>query len=427
MSSHRCISATNVSLQNTQDEQPQVPPKETPMQFPTAPRQRSGTLSSLSTLFTVAGSETPSEGLAPPAESDTTQGQGSIALRAMKSMRSIAHMKSWANLGGSKEGNTKEGNNDTNATTFTKSTSATIKTREKGKKTKEKSKKKEKETEAKKADRNSTSSFEAGALSPQSILPVPDASTLHKKPSKLSLAGLIPGTMRLGTARQMGSRVSSTSSTRSGLGALLTPTSPNSMYGLPNARLSAGSATQLPDGRSSSAYSTISSQGSSLRPPSTASGTSASAFSMRSSKSSNSSVSVRWDENTIAGVKETQRRERGERRNCPSALETANRRSAEGRRRTTVTDLFPEMRSSLTDKRTSMESNASSEKRPPVLTVDSAPNDGHDDDDLNATPMPVKRARPRPMSEQLLGKSRPKPISDDADGECANFSGYTLL
>ena len=231
-------------------------------------------------------------------------------------------MKSWANLGGDKS--EKEGNmNDTNATTLTKSTTATMKIKEKGKKTKEKTKEKSKKKEEKKLDRNSSSSFEAGMLSPPgSPLPT-QVETISRKPSRLALGGLLPSTLRLGTARSLGERTSSTSSTASGLAIPVSPTSMsgNSLYGLANVRLSASSTTYLntaSNGRPSSGYS-MSSQGSSLRPTSTVSGMSqrsgmsASAFSIRSGKSSSSSVaSVRWDEEGLAGVKEMQRRERQE-------------------------------------------------------------------------------------------------------------------
>lgn len=403
----------------------------------------------MSTLLTVPGYESGgADGLlAPPTPIEgQAQGQGSIAVRAMRSMRSIARMKSWANLGSDKS--EKEGNNDSlNAmTTLTKSTTtaATIKTKEKGKKSKDKEgkSKSKKDKEEKKVERISTSSFEAGALSVQGS-PAPPATSINKKPSKLALGGLLPGTLRLGTVRPMGSRVSSTSSTGSRVGTPIIPEAApgSSLYGLPNTRLSAiDPSTHLtmgPSGRPSSAYS-LSSQGSSLRPASTASGISqlsrtsgmsASAFSTRSARSSSSSmVSVRWDEEGLAGVKETQRRERElmreERRNNPNAAGRESRRSAEGRRRTPIVEVFPEVRSASSAKRRSLESNAESERQPPILTFEEATTDGHGDgkSDIGSyAGTPVKRARPRPMSEQLLGKARPKAILDDADGKLVWF------
>lgn len=396
-------------------------------------RQRSGTLSSLSTLLTVAGSENGSDDLLAPPAPVEGQGQGSIALRAMRSMRSMARMKSWANLGSEKTD--KEGNNDTNTNTFMRSaTTATIKTKEKGRKLKDKEGKSKKK-ENKMAKRPSTSSFEAGTLGslPHSPIPPLPEYTLNKKPSKLALGGLLPGSLRLGTVRPLGSRLSSTSSTASRPATPTIPQAPSgTLYGLPNSRLSADASAHLvmgPNGRPCSAYST-SSQGSSLRPASTASGISvisrvssgmsASAFSTRSARSSNSSVaSVRWDEDGLAGVKERQRREREmrreERRNNPDAKES--RRSSDGRKRTAIAEIFPEVRSSSQSKRSSFESNVDSVRQPPVFTVEEATTDGHGDCDSDCTDTPLKRVRPRPMSDQLPGKNRPKAFSNDAEGK----------
>ena len=74
---------------------------------------------------------------------------------------------------------------------------------------------------------------------------------------------------------------------------------------------------------------------------------------------------------------------------------------------------------------------------PPIVTVESATCDGHsvggdDGSVLSQEPMamgaeedeklatPVKRARPRPMSEQLLGRGRPKCYEGD-DGKVSSL------
>ena len=129
---------------------------------------------------------------------------------------------------------------------------------------------------------------------------------------------------------------------------------------------------------------------------------------------------MRWDEDVIAGAKEMQRRERQERRMNPSALGRDSRRSTEGRKRTTIAEVFPEVQTSDSEKRRSVESSSGGAMQPPVVTVDNATSYGHGEG--NATPKSladthVKRARPRPVSEQLLGRSRPKPIMDDANGK----------
>lgn len=331
-------------------------------------------------------------------------------------------MKSWANLGNDKsekEGNTN--NNDMTTTIATKATTATMKT--KVRKTKEKKKKEDMNP------RISTSSFEVGAPSVHdSLMLPPPLPEINRKPSKLALGGLIPGSLRLSTVRSTGSRVSSTSS-RADTPVMLHPPPANGLYALSNARLSAlDSSAHLvldPDGRPTSAYSMSSSGSSSLRPPSSASAysrssgsRSASAFSARSSRSSSSSmVSVRWNEDCLQGTREIQRRERAERKGQHGAKES--RRSAEGRRRTTVAEIFPEIRASAGTPRNSLESNVSGEskKQPLVVTLDEATTDGSSGDDTPVSGTPAKRARPRPMSEQLLGKARPKAMMDNTDGK----------
>lgn len=62
-------------------------------------RQRSGTVSSLATLFGSSESTKASDDAGLSATPSSGSGSGSIALRAMRSMRSLASMKSWANIG----------------------------------------------------------------------------------------------------------------------------------------------------------------------------------------------------------------------------------------------------------------------------------------------------------------------------------------
>ena len=121
--------------------------------------------------------------LAPPPTNETNT--GSLAVRAMKSVRSLARMKSWATLSGPTT-NTKEGNKNTlnSASTNTTATNANDKTKEKGE---EKKKKKKKEKEIKdKTVRYSGSSFEAGALSPLESS-FPTTGTIEKKQSIFGL------------------------------------------------------------------------------------------------------------------------------------------------------------------------------------------------------------------------------------------------
>ncbi|KIP05270.1 hypothetical protein PHLGIDRAFT_128997 [Phlebiopsis gigantea 11061_1 CR5-6] len=399
---------------------PQAPSNDVPAPSQTQ-RPRGSTLSSLSTMFTASETDHSAEGyLAPPTPVEQGPGQGSIALRAMKSMRSMARMKSWANLGSDKSADTKEGNDTVTKARTKLAATATIKTKKKSKEKEGKTKKKEEKDK----DRISTSSFEAGALSslPQST-PPPDAHAINKKPSKLALGGLLPSTVRLGTVRPMGSRFSSISSTASRL-PVVTPAPTTTLYGLPNNRLSADSTAHLvmgANGRPASAFSACTA-GSSLRPPSTSSGMSvasrtssgmsASAFSTRSGRSSSSSVgSVRWDEDGLAGVKERQRRERelrqGERRNDLTAQEST--RGAEGKRRIAIMEIFPEVQPAAQAKKTSVDTVA---RQPPIVTVEEATIDDRSGCESGAS-TPLKRVRARPASEQLLNMRRPKAFSDD--------------
>lgn len=397
---------------------PSDPLQDSPRRQP--PRQRSGTLSSLSTLLNVPGSENGDGGrLAPPMERTAS---GSIAVRAMRSMRSLAKMKSWANLGPEKEGNNGDAQdtNDTNVNAKKNTITKTLTTVTS--KTKEKKSKKSKEKPG--TQRFSSSSFEAGApspaLSPVAHFPTEAAPTISKKPSKLAIGLGLPSSLRLATTIRP-SRLSSTSSAEP-------PTPISGPFPLQQNRLSAGSAHLVmgPNGRPVSGVSTRSgsSQGSSLRPPSTASnysGASVSQFSARSPRSSSSSVvSVRWDEEGISNVKAVQRRERETKRERDRQNGKESKHSLEGRRRTAIADIFPEVRAASSASRRS--SSASERPGQPIVTIEEATTDGHgSDNDAPIMETPVKKARPRPMSEQMLGKSRPRPIVDDADGR------YSLL
>ncbi|RDB16264.1 hypothetical protein Hypma_003001 [Hypsizygus marmoreus] len=111
-----------------------------------------------------------------------------------------------------------------------------------------------------------------------------------------------------------------------------------------------------------------------------------------------------------------------------------SRRSSEGRRRTPLSEVFPANRSESPVRRTL-----------PIVTVEAATSDGHsapddhsiieeeeEDQVQDEQPLatPVKRARPRPLSEQLLGKSRPRPMYEGEDGKyslCFNVFEFTDL
>ncbi|KAG6865214.1 hypothetical protein C0991_004415 [Blastosporella zonata] len=409
-----------------------------------------------SPTLTYTRSGTPSAGglLAPPgaAPQANPANQGSIALRAMRSVRSMARIGSWAQPKNSdenmpvgsvrvkttkekKEKKEKEKKEKEKEKKEKEKTVKEKKVKEDGKKkTTKKSKEKEnkkdtgregddsKKKKTKKREstkdtleptatlRLSTSSFEIGAPTP---MPKEKAQTLGKK--KHSILGLgLPSTMtmRLPSVRN--------GSSASSIGPSVPPPLPNP------SRLSVDSAQVLNMGttrdRAGSVMST-STTGSSLRPKSTTSSMSGSGLS--------SGSSVRWDEDCLENVKETRRRERKERERERTASEevegkrSESRHSLEGRKRTPLSDVFPMFARAESPLKREM----------PVVMVEAATADGHgapDDDSIleedegqqglpveeEELPMetPVKRARPRPLSEQLLGKSRPKPMYEGEDG-----------
>ncbi|KAH7905000.1 hypothetical protein BJ138DRAFT_1118875, partial [Hygrophoropsis aurantiaca] len=144
-------------------------------------------------------SAAPSTGgmLAPPGA--VGNGKGSVAIRAMRSVRSLARIGSWAQL-----------RNTGNGDDMDEPAPAPTKTKEKSEpKKKKKKKEKEREKEKEKSDtvRYSGSSFEAGALSASPAASKEKAKTLGRK--KASILGLgLPSTMRLPSVRN-GSTASS--------------------------------------------------------------------------------------------------------------------------------------------------------------------------------------------------------------------------
>jgi serine/arginine repetitive matrix protein 2 len=139
-----------------------------------------------------------------------------------------------------------------------------------------------------------------------------------------------------------------------------------------------------------------------------------------------------------------------------------SKHSVEGRRRTSLASVFPQARRLSASTSASTEEEAAEEVvvRYPIVTIEEATVDGHgclDDDeedermmvgsdsengleeeedrmnvdesekglDIPAVPAvaatPVKKARTRPMSEQLLGRGRPKPMYEDDEGTLLIF------
>ncbi|KDQ55355.1 hypothetical protein JAAARDRAFT_59878 [Jaapia argillacea MUCL 33604] len=399
--------------------------------------------------------------LAPPGASAS----GSIAVRAMKSMRSLAHIGSWAQLKGG-EGSVGGSVRRKDESVKGKKDESVKGKKEKeksedGKGKKEKSEKKEKKKskkgsskEERDEERNATvrysgSSFEAGALSgagsPGKGVDVKELG--RRKQSTLGLGW--PSTMRLAMVRHpSGSGVHSSSNSNS----TSSSSSSSSDLNQPNLnRLSAASSISLGAGLGlglgrDRLPSTLSS-GSSLRPASTSS--------ERTGKSSSGSVvSVRWDEQGLESVKETigveRRMKRAEEAEQAKVVGTRrgvsgeSRKASEARRRKPVLDLFaqveaeveaegmvvddpqlPESPMEVVEEEEEKEEEAEAEvsekeTERPMLMLEEATEDGHAQLELNlsmgSVGTPVKPRRARPVSETLVGRTRPAGMYDEGDG-----------
>ena len=172
------------------------------------------------------------------------------------------------------------------------------------------------------------------------------------------------------------------------------------------------------------------SNSSSLRPPLTASGM---------SRSSSSSASVKWDEEGLETVKEMRKKDREERRRNSTdsnailngTAKKGSRRSAEGRKRPLVSDLFADVNTNDRPVSPEVQSQRSSivSKEGPIVNIETATNDGHGHaSDLETLETPVKRVRRRPMSEQMLGNvPRPQGIYDNVERKDKLFFINDLL
>jgi hypothetical protein len=358
--------------------------------------------------------------------------EGSIALRAMRSVRSMARLGTWDREEKEKENKEKEGERDgegEGTVRGKKKVKAKSKDKEEGKeekkrakeeKAREKEREKEKEKKAKRAPKSSGSSFEVGALgtSPvqrkRSILGLGLGTSLGKSSGGGIGIGLgLPSALTIGRSATGGK-----TSTASSVGgpAFVPYANPNNA--VPQSvnphRLSAESATGNPKRESTN---------SSLRPLSVLS----SGSSAGSRVSSGSSV--RWAEEVVDRVrgKDRERKEERAKEKKEKKLERESRRTSEGRRRTPLSDVFPGL------SRRSSAAESATGGGPPMLTVEEATTDGHGHGDeegdadyeiVSATP--VKRPRPRPVSDDMIHerpKSRPRGIIEDtaADGEGIPF------
>jgi hypothetical protein len=329
------------------------------------------------------------------------------------------------------------------------------KTKEKTEK-KDKDKEKDKDRLKSKSDtlRLSSSSFEIGTASPMPPRTQTETQTLGKK--KRSILGLgLPSGMSMTMRLRSGSSASSTIAKDNAN----TNTVPNIPIFNPHAhaqgpvagsRLSVESAALMFSGTGRNRAGS-SSTASSLRPMSVTSSVSG----VGSRMSSGSGGSVRWDEERLESVVAARRRERMERerekereremererekeeggkkdkkgsgksksgKQKEKEKEKDSRRSSDSRRRTPLSEVFPR------DMDLGPESSSpeSARRYPPILTVESATSDGHsavDDESLiggrgsvEGMATPVKKARSRPLSEQMFGKERPRGMYESEDG-----------
>lgn len=344
---------------------------------------------------------TPSaNGLLAPPEA-VGNGKESVALRTLRSVRSLARLGGWTSTA-----------KDDNAAA-TEVGGKKSKSKKETKKAKDKAIKEGREQDKLRPSKSSGSSFEAGHLSmsfaesPQktrkmATLGVPQEK-LNKKRSILGMG--LPSSIRLPTVRG-GSNASSVN----GSAAVHPPQTSTNTNSKKDNRLSAESSKTK---RSSSTAS-------SLRPASVLSSISGAASSRLSSSSSGAGSrlssgsgtgSVRWDEKGLETVKERRKAERALNGQGSSAItdkttrrhsgeSSTSRHTEEGRRRKRVSELFtiPTSSTSELPKRDS--------GGYPILTLEEATSDGHGSDGHSTMSTPSRNRR-RPMSEQMLGRARP--------------------
>lgn len=366
--------------------------------------------------------------LAPPNLASNAKEQGSIALRAIRSVRSLARMGSWIQTGADeniakdatitekrdkKEKKDKKQRKDKKEHRDKENQNSTV--REKKDK-KEKSVKKEKRfKEGDDTPRHSISSFEAGSLTAS---PAPSkklsSHTLGKKKSSILGLGIgLPSSMRL----RSGSTASS----------VLQPN-----------HLSVEGFGTSAKARMGSTISTASS----LRPLSITSSSGASATTRESRGS------VKWDEVCLQSRKreiQKEKKEKRKKKDKEAEEGEGSKRSVEGRRRVAITDIFPEVASGHGQDDLSANRDEEVHKRFstafPIVTIEEATVDGHggDSEEIRSEEIhdslvyggilkegenreeqdqltPVKRHRVRPLSEQLLGKARPRAVYEDEEG-----------
>lgn len=367
-------------------------------------------------------------------DKENAANSGSIAVRAMRSMKSLAHIGSWAQL--NREGSDsmrgmKEAKKDKEQKVEKKDSSIGLK---------KKKSKKEKDFKPTLASvfAGPDGSSKAGASTPSPTEPAKSERTSlgDRKRSVLGLGVGWPATLRSAISPILPSEASQTPAPSPVVTVTPAPLpQPTSRRAPPSAfashRLSAevrsmsidsqrsvSSADGIPTttvGRArAGSRGTTSSTNSSVRPLSSSSGGSC----------GSSAISVRWDEEGLATVKEARARERassGRRKGGES------RSSNEEKKRTSLASVFPETSDKIksgSKTRNEKPNKKGEEASANEVTSPAACSESTtigvmktEDDKMSiASVTPVKIARRRPMSEQLMGKSRPRGIKDDSEG-----------
>ncbi|KAG5732016.1 hypothetical protein E4T56_gene18279 [Termitomyces sp. T112] len=493
-------------------------PKSESQPAPEKTRTRSRTLtagglftsSSISALAPQANANANANASGHPTQTQTQghhQNQGSIALRAMRSMRSLARIGSWAQLRGGggggggdenmvpgsvrvkekkeKSGKKEKGKDGASEEGKKKGKSKKVKKKEKEAGDVEGEEKEGKKKRKLKKEREmidltatpatvrpnrggSTSSFEVGSASPVFRDRDKDKDKDNEKEKEKGLGNKKRSILGLGLPSTIGKSMSMrlrNGSSASMLSLRDTGTVTANKLSVP---ANAGHAHSpiLIIGRdraasvlsSTSTTHTANSNGKeSLRPVSVASTVSGNGNGERKGKgsrlSSGSGCSVKWDEGCLESGKEVRRREREERERERVASrekegkgrgekgrgerEREKRREREeGRKRTPISEVFPEW-ARAEGRVYSEEVHEEREMEMPVVLVESATADGHSDSRLGCDEVlhegeeqheeeedggekqletPIRRARHRWHSEQLVGRNRPRPLYEGEDG-----------
>ena len=375
-------------------------------------------------------------------------GQGSIALRAMRSVRSIARIGSWNQLKDMDKGKENQGTVKKKGSVRKKSPLAeadeTTPVKKKAVKKKAPEVEGEEPVKKKKTVKKKTSTAEGEEsvkikkktstlrkmISSTTFNPeVPLSSEEAQVTKKKSILGMgLPSSLRLATARSASIPTSTLASSSSSSSLRMqhkrsasVACSTLSPAGLPvPAPITEFNRLSLDSSRTSLARSSTVSRASSFR-PSTASRTT-------SRLSSGSTASIRWDEQVLQSVKEQRNKERAEKSERRASRDASTaRRSGDARRRPAISSVFPDLNSlsvpeendeSCVDDGTATRHCACCQKGCfPVLSLEESTDDSRTDppapEEKKVKPL---RIRPRPVSEDMLGRTRPKPIHQSEDG-----------